>query len=85
MKSENEYNFFNLLVCPETKDELIVANEEELKKINNLIASKTVLKKDGTIVNKEIKEALIRTDRKIAYEVVDGIPILLIDEGICIQ
>ena len=71
-----------LIVCPDNRDRLSLAPEETLTKINELIASTTVYFVGGELVTERLDQLLIRTDGRVGYAVFQGIPNLLIEEGI---
>jgi uncharacterized protein YbaR (Trm112 family) len=58
-----------ILRCPESGQALRAATDEELAELNRNRAS-------------PFEAALLREDKRIAYPVRDGFPILLIDEAI---
>ncbi len=71
-----------ILVCPETKQPLSVANAETLAKVNHAIESGKLKNRAGNRVKERIEEGLVREDGKILYPVWDGIPVMLMDEAI---
>ena len=70
-----------ILVCPETKQPVKLADPAEIAAINRAITDGLFFK-SGTRVENELSEALVREDRHVAYAIRDGIPIMLIEEGI---
>ncbi len=72
---------FTLLCCPETKQEVTEMTKDEVKAINKAIAAKKIRTVAGKLLRDRIETALIREDKKIAYPIRKGIPIMLIDEG----
>ena len=71
-----------LIVCPENKERLSLAPDVTLAKINALIARSTLRFVGGEPVTENIDQLLIRTDGRVGYAVFQGIPNLLIEEGI---
>jgi uncharacterized protein YbaR (Trm112 family) len=71
-----------LIVCPETHQALGVASPELLERLNARIEKHEVKNKAGTALLVALVEGLVRSDGRVLYPVVDGIPMLLIDEGI---
>ncbi len=71
-----------ILCCPSTKMPVRMASRIELDALNRCIGNGELL----TIANKPVytafSEALITRDGKIIYRVDDGIPVMLVDEGI---
>lgn len=71
-----------ILACPETHQPLREARKEEVEALNRKLASGGVKNVADKAVTIAIEAALIREDGKRAYPIVDGIPVLLVDEGI---
>jgi uncharacterized protein len=75
-----------LLACPETKADLVVASPEQIEMINAAIARGELLTRDRVTVGESVDAALFREgDDSVVYPVRDGIPVLLIEEQICVQ
>jgi uncharacterized protein YbaR (Trm112 family) len=74
--------FLKLLVCPETRTALTQADRALLNKLNSAIARRELKNKAGQVLEAQLDGALVRADGKIAYPIVDNIPMLLVDEGI---
>ncbi len=72
----------DLLVCPATRQPLAVLDKPGLEALNRAIAAGGVQRADDSPQTEAVREALITRDRKTAYRVDDGIPVLLIEEGI---
>lgn len=72
----------SILCCPETKQELSVADVPLIEKINQRIEKKELKTRHGQTVTQKIEGGLIRSDKTFLYPVRDGIPVMLIDEGI---
>ena len=71
-----------LLVCPETHQDLALANPDEIARINSAIGQGLVRNAGGEAVQQPVEAALIRTDRRVAYPIRDGIPVMLVTEGL---
>ncbi|MCE0498086.1 MAG: hypothetical protein LV481_09095 [Methylacidiphilales bacterium] len=74
-----------LLVCPETHQDVALAPEGEIARLNEAIRAGQVLTVAGKKVEEPVEGALIRTDRAVAYPVRDGIPVMLVPEGLVIH
>jgi uncharacterized protein YbaR (Trm112 family) len=72
----------DLLVCPATRQPLALLDKPGLEALNRAIAAGSVKRVDDTAQTEAVREALISRDRKTLYRVDDGIPVLLIEEGI---
>jgi uncharacterized protein YbaR (Trm112 family) len=72
-----------ILVCPERKDlSLKLVGQSALERLNQRIVNGEVKNRAGKKVEKVIEEGLLREDGKVLYPIRDGIPVLLIEEGI---
>ena len=76
----------NIIVCPETKQDLVIAESDIVEKINTLIENGDLLNRSKQKVTEKIDGGLIqKDDRKYLYPIRDEIPILLIDESIALE
>lgn len=73
-----------LLVCPETHQEVTLATPGEIALLNEAIRQGQVRTAGGSPVEQPVEDALIRQDRLIAYPIRDGIPVMLVAEGLSI-
>ena len=71
-----------ILVCPETHQQVSPASEEVLSSLNEEIRAERLKNRGGERVTASLSEGLIREDGKILYPVDDGIPVMLIEESI---
>jgi len=74
-----------ILVCPELRVAVRPADGEVLSRVNAAVASGSLLNRGGELVREPLAEGLLRVDGLVLYPVRDGIPIMLIDEGIPLQ
>ena len=75
-----------IIVCPETKQELVLAEPEIIKEINSHIQNGTLKNRSGESMNEKLDGGLIqKDDRKYLYPIRDGIPVLLVYESILID
>ncbi len=74
-------DLLNILCCPETKQELILADSALIDRINTSIPQGKILTRSGKLVSEPIGGGLIRQDRKFLYPIRGDIPIMLIDEA----
>lgn len=77
--------FLQVLRCPKTKSPLELMTADELAKLNHSIREGKIKQVDGTVVKKPLSEALYTRDHKTVYRVDDGIPILIIEQGISLN
>ncbi|MDP6762625.1 MAG: Trm112 family protein [Planctomycetota bacterium] len=71
-----------ILACPKTHQPLRMAEAEELEELNEAIAASKARTVAGEAVPDPIEAGLVREDGKLLYPIRDGIPVLLVDEGI---
>ena len=71
-----------LLVCPDTHQDVVLATPREITLLNEAIRLGQVRTAGGNPVDQPVEGALIRTDRSIAYPIRDGIPVMLVAEGL---
>ena len=71
-----------ILVCPETKQPVKLADDDLISRLNTEIEAGRLRNRGGDKVSDTIGEALVREDGKILYVVDDGIPVMLIEESI---
>lgn len=72
----------DLLVCPENKTPVALAEAETVAKINAAIAEGGVTNRGGEAVSDPIDGGLVREDQAFLYIIRDDIPVMLIDEAI---
>jgi uncharacterized protein YbaR (Trm112 family) len=74
-----------ILICPETRQKLRIATEEELTRLKEQCERGVLRDRGGTKVESIIKEGLVREDGQVLYIVDEGIPIMLTDESVELQ
>lgn len=72
----------DILVCPELRTPLTVADDALLAALNRAVAEKRLKNRAGETVDRPLDAGLLREDRAFVYPVIDGIPIMLVDEAI---
>ncbi len=71
-----------ILACPETHQPLKHADADVLADLNARIEAGKLKNVGGEVVADALLAGLVREDGKIVYPVRDGIPVLLVDEGL---
>ena len=71
-----------ILCCPETKQDVALADQSLVDRLNQRIEKGELKNKAGQTVSDKLDGGLIRTDKKILYPVREDIPVMLIEEGI---
>ena len=77
-----DQKLLEIICCPETKQDLKVADEELISRLNELVERKELKNRIKQPVEKKLDGGLIREDGKYLYPIIEEIPILLIDESI---
>ncbi len=75
----------DILCCPLTQAPLERLSEAKLHRLNTLIEEKRIKNESKAVIDEPLAEALVTQDGRIAYPVRDGIPMLLIDQGIAMS
>jgi uncharacterized protein YbaR (Trm112 family) len=73
-----------LLVCPETHQDVTLASPAETFQLIEAIKAGDVRTVAGQQADPALEGALVRADRAVAYPIRDGIPVMLIPEGLAI-
>jgi uncharacterized protein YbaR (Trm112 family) len=71
-----------ILVCPETRTPLSLADDALMAKLNAAIAAGRVANQGGRLLTDILSGGLVCADGGVLYPIVDDIPVLLIDERI---
>jgi uncharacterized protein YbaR (Trm112 family) len=71
-----------ILCCPETHQEVRLAEPTVIDKLNRQIAAGTLKNRAGQLVQQRLEGGLIRADGKFLYPIRHDIPAMLVDEGI---
>jgi uncharacterized protein YbaR (Trm112 family) len=72
----------DILACPATRQPLARLEARGLELLNQAVATGNLKRIDGSVQTEPLREALITRDRRLVYRIDDGIPVLLVDEGL---
>jgi uncharacterized protein YbaR (Trm112 family) len=75
-------DLLSILICPESHQPLREATAGDLAPVNQRIGAGGLTNVGGKPVTQALEAGLVREDGKRIYPIRDGIPVLLIDEGI---
>ncbi len=75
----------DILVCPETKQAVALAEPSVLEQLNARIEQGTLVNRSGATVSSPLGAALVREDQRYCYPIRDDIPVMLIDEAIPLE
>ena len=82
---EIDQKLLEIICCPETRQDLKMAEDSLIEKLNRLIENEELLNRIKQPVKNRLDGGLIREDGKYLYPIVEEIPILLIDEAIPLE
>ena len=74
-----------ILACPETKEPVALADQALVDELNARIERGEISNRGGQKVETKMGGGLVREDGKYLYRIEDEIPIMLIDEAICLD
>ena len=74
-----------ILCCPETKQDIALADPALIHQLNDRIVKGELKNKAGQIVTEKLDGGLLRSDKKILYPIREDIPVMLIEEGIPVE
>ena len=72
----------DILACPATRQPLALLDAAGRDALNQAIGAGGVQRADGSAQSEPVREGLVTRDRKLVYRIDDGIPVLLVEEGI---
>ncbi|MGQ9573681.1 MAG: Trm112 family protein [Thermoguttaceae bacterium] len=78
-------DLLDILVCPETRTRLRLAEPSLVARLNQAIAGQRLANRAGQPVRSPIDGGLVREDGTLLYPIVEGIPVLLVDEAIPLE
>ena len=71
--------------CPETKQDVALADDALIARLNARIEQGDLKNKAGQSVSERLDGGLLRADKKILYPIREDIPVMLIEEGIPLE
>ncbi len=78
-------DLLDLLVCPENRTPLALADAELVSRLNAAIGRKQLENRAGQVLETPLDGGLLRADGQVVYPILDRIPVLLVDEGILLE
>ncbi len=81
-KSVIHPELLEILRCPDDRSRLHEADAGLVARLNQAIAEKRLKNRAGRPVESPLDGGLVRQDGRFVYPIVDGIPVLLVDEAI---
>jgi uncharacterized protein len=74
-----------ILVCPEDRTPLTLAEPALLARLNQAVSRRQLKNRSGQTLERPLEAGLVRADNRVVYPVLDGIPVLLVDEAIVVE
>ena len=74
-----------ILCCPDTKQEVRLAENSLIAKLNEAVISGQLKNRANQPVTELLDGGLIRSDKKMLYPIREDIPVMLIEEGIPLE
>jgi uncharacterized protein len=71
-----------ILCCPESRQDVRLADPQEIEKLNRAIHRGHLNNRAGRLVDEPLEGALVRTDGQWAYPIRHAIPVMLIEEAL---
>ena len=68
--------------CPVTRQPVSPLPGDDLASLNRLIGEGKIKSRDDTLVLTELSEALVTEDGKLAYPIVDGLPLMMEEHSV---
>lgn len=78
-------DLLDLLVCPENRTPLALADAGLVSRLNAAIGRKQLQNRAGQKLETPLDGGLLRADGQVVYPILDRIPVLLVDEGILLE
>ena len=73
-----------ILCCPETHQDLRLAEPALVNQLNEQIAAGTLKNRGGQAVKEKIDDGLLRADGEFLYPIRGNIPVMLVDEALAL-
>lgn len=80
-----DQKLLEILVCPETRQPLRPAPPELIERLNRAVGENRLTMRGGQPVERRLDGGLLRADEKVLYPIIDGIPVMLVDESIALE
>ncbi len=77
-----DQELINILACPETREAVSLASEALIEHLNREIEAGQLVNRAGETVTEPIGGGLVREDGRYLYVIRDGIPVMLVEQGI---
>ncbi len=75
----------DIICCPVTRQPIDIMPASRLAKLNTLIQEEKIRDRSEDTVAATLEQALVTEDGKLAYPVIDGMPVLLEERSIALS
>ena len=72
----------DILCCPASKQPVAMLSAAQLSAINRAVANGEVRSVDGAALAQPLAAGLLTRDGRTVYRIDDGIPVMLVDQGV---
>ena len=80
-----DQQLLDILACPETREAVSLADQALIEGLNQKIEAGQLVNRAGEKVTEPIDGGLIREDGRYLYAIRDGIPVMLVEQGIPLE
>ena len=80
-----DQQLLNILACPETREAVSLADGALVESLNRKIEAGQLVNRAGEKVTEPIDGGLVREDGRYLYVIRDGIPVMLVEQGIPLE
>ena len=75
----------DILACPETHEAVLLAGDDLIESLNRKIEAGHLVNRAGEKVTEPISGGLVRADGRYLYVIRNGIPVMLVEQGIPLE
>ena len=80
-----DQQLISILACPETREAVSLADKALIENLNRKIEAGQLVNRVGETVTEPISGGLVREDGRYLYVIRDGIPVMLVEQGIPLE
>lgn len=80
-----DQTLLDILACPETHEAVSLAGDDLIESLNRKIEAGQLVNRAGEKVTEPIGGGLVRADGRYLYAIRNGIPVMLVEQGIPLE
>ena len=80
-----DQKLLDILACPETHEAVSLAGDDLIESLNRKIEAGQLVNRAGETVTEPIAGGLVRADGRYLYVIRNGIPVMLVEQGIPLE